>query len=75
MSCCTPFILPFNEAVTTLNYFPSLAALYGSKPNTQIYYWDGTNYVLSDDMNLVSFDGVNIVADHGGVQAGLLKVF
>ncbi len=75
MTCCQPTIFPFNEAITTINYFPYLASLYGSKPNTQIYYREATEYVLSDDMSGVSFDGVNIVADHGGVQVGLLKVF
>lgn len=75
MICCEPTIFPFNEAVTTINYFPFLASLYGSKPNTQVYYREGTEYVLSDDMSGVSFDGVDIVADHGGVQVGFLKVF
>lgn len=75
MICCTPTILPFNEAITTVNYSPSLAALYGRDPNVQIYYRDGTQYVLSDDMSEVKFDGVNVVADHGGNQVGFLKVF
>lgn len=75
MICCTPFIKPFNEAITTLNYSPSLAAIYGSKPNVQVYYRDGSEYVLSDDMNQVKFDGTDIVADHGGVNVGFLKIF
>lgn len=75
MTCCTPTIFPFSEAVTTINYFPFLASLYGATPNTQVYYQEGTEYVLSDDMSGVSFDGVNIVADHGGIQVGLLKIF
>lgn len=75
MSCCSPTIFPFNEAVTTVNYSPALLALYGSQPNTQVYYKEGTEYVLSDDMNLVTFDGTDIIADHGGVQIGFLKVF
>lgn len=75
MSCCSPTIFPFNEAITTVNYSPSLAALYGSTPNVQIYYRDGTEYVLSDDMSGVVFDGTDIVADHGGLAVGFLKVF
>lgn len=75
MICCTPTIFPFSEAVTTINYFPYLASLYGPTPNTQVYYQEGTEYVLSDDLNLVTFDGVDIVADHGGVAVGFLKVF
>lgn len=75
MTCCSPFIQPFSEAVTTVNYSPSLAALYGSTPNVQVYYRDGTEYVLSDDMSGVVFDGTDIVADHGGVNVGFLKIF
>jgi hypothetical protein len=75
MSCCAPTIFPFNEAVTTVNYSPFLLGLYGPEPNVQVYYRDGTQYVLSDDMNEVKFDGTDIVADHGGVQIGFLKVF
>lgn len=75
MSCCPATIFPFAEAVTTVNYSPALAELYGPQPNTQVYYQQGTEYVLSDDMNLVTFDGTDIVADHGGFNVGFLKIF
>lgn len=75
MICCEPYIQFFNEAITTLNYSPSLAALYGPDPNVQIYYREDENYVLSNDMSEIKFDGTDIVADHGGVQVGFLKVF
>jgi len=74
MICCTPTIVPFNEAVTTVNY-TALAALYGQDPNVQVYYKEGANYVLSNDMTSVKFDGVNIIVDHGGPVVGLLKIF
>lgn len=76
MSCCPATIVSFgNVSSTTINYSPSLAALYGSDPNVQVYYKDGTEYVLSDDMNEVRFDGTDIVVDHGGAAIGFIKVF
>lgn len=76
MNCCPPTIVFFgNASSTTINYFPSLAAQYGVDPNVQVYYQDGTEYVLSDDQNEVKFDGTDIVVDHGGPQVGFVKVF
>ena len=75
MNCCEPTIVTFNESETIINYSPSLLALYGTDPNVQVYYKDGANYVLSDDMNQVKFDGTNITVDHGGVNTGIIKVF
>lgn len=49
--------------------------LYGSRPNVQVYYKDGSEYVLSDDMNGVVFDGSTITVDHGGPNTGFVKVF
>lgn len=48
---------------------------YGAKPNVQVYYKEGTEYVLSDDMNAVSFDGSMIVVDNGGLNTGVVKIF
>jgi hypothetical protein len=48
---------------------------YGPEPNVQVYFLQDGQYVLSDDMNQVSFDGVNIVADYGGNASGFLKIF
>lgn len=73
--CCTATIFPFIEAITTINYSPFLLSLYGPEPNVQVFYKEGTQYVLSDDMNLIKFDGSDIIADHGGPMAGILKVF
>lgn len=76
MNCCPPTIVSFgNVSSTTINYSPSLAALYGVDPNVQVYYKDGTEYVLSDDQNEVKFNGVDIVVDHGGIAVGFLKIF
>lgn len=49
--------------------------MYGPQPNVQVYFKEGDEYALSDDMNQVKFDGVNITADYGGVATGFLKVF
>jgi len=48
---------------------------YGPEPNVQVYYKIGSQYQLSDDMNQVSFDGVNITVDYGGPASGFLKIF
>jgi hypothetical protein len=48
---------------------------YGPEPNVQVYFQQDGVYVLSDDMNQVSFDGVNITADYGGPASGFLKIF
>lgn len=78
MSCCEPTIFPFVfVSTTTIAYSPALMILYGAKPNVQVYYkfTGGTQYVLSDDMNQVSFDGVNITVDHGGTgQIGFIVI-
>lgn len=75
VSCCTPTIQPFNEAVTTINYSTTLRRSFGNEPNVQVYYAQDGNYVLSDDMNQVKFDGTNIEVDHGGPQVGFIKIF
>lgn len=48
---------------------------YGAKPNVQVYFKEGTEYVLSDDQNVVKFDGVNITVDNGGLATGVVKIF
>jgi len=48
---------------------------YGEKPNVQVYFKDGSEYVLSDDMNAVSFDGTTIEVDNGGPNTGIIKIF
>jgi hypothetical protein len=75
MICCAAITIPFNEAVTTVSYSPVLEAIYGQEPNVQVYYREGTEYVLSDDMNSVKLIAGDIVADHGGVQVGFIKIF
>lgn len=52
-----------------------MQAKYGPEPNVQVYFKEGAEYALSDDMNQVRFDGVNIYADYGGPNTGFLKVF
>lgn len=74
--CCPPTIFPFGAALQTIiNYTAAMIVQYGVDPNVQVYFQDGTEYVLSDDMNMVKFDGVNITVDNGGAATGFVKVF
>lgn len=75
MTCCSPMIFPFNEAITTINYNSFMVEQFGNKPNVQVYYREGTEYALSDDFNQVRFDGANITVDHGGSNTGFVKIF
>lgn len=76
MNCCEPTILPFtNQSTTSIVWDANKQSLYGSRPNVQVYYKEGAEYVLSDDMNAVVFDGSTIEVDHGGVGTGFVKVF
>lgn len=76
MTCCAPTIVPFGfETQTVINYSATMLENYGAKPNVQVFYKDGTAYLLSDDMNQVRFDGVNITVDHGGSNTGFIKIF
>lgn len=76
MTCCAPTIVPFgNETETVINYNAAMLENYGAKPNVQVFYKQGTEYALSDDMNQVRFDGVNITVDHGGSNTGFVKIF
>jgi hypothetical protein len=76
MICCEPTIQPFtNQSSTTIVWDSNKQDLYGSRPNVQVYYKEGTEYVLSDDMNSVVFDGSTIFVDHGGLNTGIIKIF
>jgi hypothetical protein len=77
MTCCEPSITPFTlQPTTTIAWTVDMQELYGSKPNVQVYYRESSGeYVLSDDMNGVVFDGATIEVDHGGSQTGFIKVF
>lgn len=76
MSCCTPTIQPFfNASSTTISYSPFMVEQYGSQPDVQVFYKEGTEYVLSNDMNAVVFNGSTIVVDHGGPNTGIIKIF
>lgn len=78
MSCCDPLVVPFfNEAVTTVNYSPSLQAKYGVVPNVNVSYWDGTQYVAAGISTQVKFNYPTtiITVDHGSDGAtGLIKI-
>jgi hypothetical protein len=75
MSCCTPTIVPFtNEATKEIPYSAAMIEEYGSTPNIQVYYREGTEYVLSDDANRVDFNGVRILVDFGGPNTGIIKI-
>lgn len=76
ISCCEPFILNFaSVSSSVINYTADMQAKYGPEPNVQVYFKEGSEYALSDDMNQIRFDGVNIYADYGGPNTGFLKVF
>ena len=76
MPCCEPTIISFvNETGKTINYSEAMQTAYGPEPNVQVYYLEGEEYVLSDDMNQVKFDGTNIIADFGGPATGIIKIF
>lgn len=76
MNCCEPFILNFaSVSSSVINYTTAMQAMYGPKPNVQVYFKEGDEYVLSDDMNQIKFDGVNITADYGGPNTGFVKIF
>lgn len=75
MTCCEPAIYPFNGSTLTIDYGVEMQAAYGSNPNVQVYYREGTEYVLSDDMNQVVFTGSSIEIDFGGPNVGIVKVF
>lgn len=76
MICCEATIVNFlNVSSSVVNYSAAMQEQYGPKPNVQVYYKEGAEYSLSDDLNQVSFDGVNITVDYGGAATGFLKIF
>lgn len=75
MNCCEATIYPFNGSSMTIDYNTAHKSAYGLEPNVQVYYREGTEFVLSDDMNQVSFDGNSIEIDFGGPAVGIVKVF
>lgn len=75
MTCCAPTIVPFtNEATKEIPYGDVMQEIYGSTPNIQVYYREGTEYVLSDDANRVDFNGERILVDFGGTATGIIKI-
>jgi len=73
--CCPYTIVPFvNEASKEIPYSAAMMAAYGSTPNTQVFYKEGTEYALSDDANRVDFNGVRILVDFGGPNTGIIKI-
>lgn len=76
MNCCVPTIQSFlNQSTTIIPYSAFMIEQYGAKPNVQVYYKEGTEYALSNDMNRVAFDGSTITIDHGGPNTGFVKIF
>lgn len=63
------------QSSSVINYTTAMQELYGPKPNVQVYFKEGAEYSLSDDMNEVKFDGTTIEIDHGGVNSGFVKIF
>lgn len=76
MTCCEALIRPFtNVSTLSIPYGAAETEAYGIDPNVQVYIKDGEEYVLSDDMNQVIFNGSSIEIDFGGVSTGFVKVF
>lgn len=76
MICCEATIVSFaNEATKTIPYTAAMQEQYGPTPNVQVYIKEGDELVLSDDTSGVVFDGTNIIADFGGQQNGIVKIF
>lgn len=76
MTCCSPIVQPFtNVSSVTIPYGAIQQELLGAEPNVQVYIHDGTDYVLSDDMNGIILTGTSIEIDLGGNATGFVKVF
>lgn len=76
MICCEPTIEPFtNQSTLSIPYSPFMINQYGAKPNVQVYYKEGTEYALSNDMSAVRFTGTSIEIDNGGNASGFVKIF
>lgn len=76
MTCCEALIRPFTSVATlSIPYGAAEVEAYGTEPNVQVYIFDGTDYVLSDDMNEIIFTGSSIDIDFGGIATGFVKVF
>lgn len=74
--CCPPTIVPFtNQPTVTIPYSPFMIEEYGVTPNVQVYYKEGTEYVLSNDMNAVTVEPGSILVDNGGPNSGVVKIF
>lgn len=76
MTCCNQMISSFNNVASqVIAYGADKQAIYGSRPNVQVYFKDGAEYVLSDDFNNVTFTGSSIEVDFGGISVGIIKIF
>lgn len=76
MSCCAAIEQPFtNVSTVSIPYGDIQKSAYGQQPNVQVYIWDGTDYVLSDDGNQVVVGESSIEIDLGGEAKGFVKVF
>ena len=64
-----------NEATKSIPYGTIQQQLFGTRPNVQVYFKDGDEYALSDDMNQITFTGTSIDIDFGGSNTGLIKIF
>lgn len=76
MSCCNPIQQAFtNVSSVSVPYDAFEKAQFGKTPNVQVYIFDGTDYVLSDDQNQIMVESDSIEIDLGGIATGFVKVF
>lgn len=75
MTCCDATIVPFDGATLSIPYGAAEILAHGVEPNVQVWIKDGSQYVLSDDMNEVVFTGSSIDIDFGGPAIGVVKIF
>lgn len=74
MTCCEPTIYPFSSSTLTIDYGAQKQADYGSNPNVEVYIKEGSEYVLSEFVE-VRLSGGSIEIDFGGPAVGVVKVF
>ena len=77
MSCCTPTIKSFfNALITTIPYTATMQAQYGPTPEVEVWYWDSTNsrYYVNYLGSEVVFQANTITIDHGGISRGIVKI-
>lgn len=75
MACCEPIVKNFiNETITTIPYGDYERSVYGSKPNIDLVYLIGSDWVPGGVFTDVRYAGDVITIDHGGSSVGYAKI-